>query len=385
MASIRWLHLTDFHQGMGDQDWLWPNVKEQFFDDLKKIHERSGPWDLVFFTGDLTQRGSESDFKALEATLEEIWEKFQELGSTPGMVVVPGNHDLLRPPNCPTLKALKLWKDDIDIQKEFWNTEGNPYLTLIKDAFGPFQEWWKKSKFNNLRHNHGIVPGDFSTTFEKDGFKFGIVGLNTSFLQLTGDNYEGKLFVSSRQFHSVCQNDGPKWVNQHHTCILLTHHPVEWLDVESRKDFLAEIYPPGRFVMHLCGHMHDTKCLTMGQGGAKPRITLVGSSLFGLEKWNNGVQRFHGYNVGGIDASDNTNAQLIIWPRLRKLNRGSDHYRILADNDNFELTTPDESTIFQFELTQPLTPTSNSGAPTNRDVKENFSNPQTEKKNLYLR
>ena len=30
-----------------------------FFEDLKHLHDKCGPWDLVLFSGDLTQRGSE--------------------------------------------------------------------------------------------------------------------------------------------------------------------------------------------------------------------------------------------------------------------------------------------------------------------------------------
>jgi hypothetical protein len=58
MTVLSWLHLTDLHQGMTDQDWLWPTTRRALFDDLAKVHDHAGPWDLVLFTGDLTQRGS---------------------------------------------------------------------------------------------------------------------------------------------------------------------------------------------------------------------------------------------------------------------------------------------------------------------------------------
>ena len=58
MASLGWLHLSDLHQGMDGQSWLWPNVREQLYDDLRKLHRLCGPWDVVLFTGDLTQRAS---------------------------------------------------------------------------------------------------------------------------------------------------------------------------------------------------------------------------------------------------------------------------------------------------------------------------------------
>src|SRR3978361_1640460 len=49
MNSFNWLHLSDLHVGMRGQDHLWPNIKSAFFDDLALMHERSGPWQAVFF------------------------------------------------------------------------------------------------------------------------------------------------------------------------------------------------------------------------------------------------------------------------------------------------------------------------------------------------
>ncbi len=52
MTYFSWLHLTDFHQGMDEQSWLWQGVKQRFFEDLEKLHDKSGPYDLVLFTGE---------------------------------------------------------------------------------------------------------------------------------------------------------------------------------------------------------------------------------------------------------------------------------------------------------------------------------------------
>ncbi|MHC5830771.1 MAG: hypothetical protein ACYT04_86190, partial [Nostoc sp.] len=101
----------------------------------------------------------------------------------------------------------------------------------------------------------GTLPGDFSATIEKEGAKLGIVGFNTSFLQLTGDNYEGKLALHPRQFHQACNGDGSAWAKQHNACLLLTHHPPGWLSPDSQRHLKAEITAHGRFAVHLCGHL----------------------------------------------------------------------------------------------------------------------------------
>ena len=47
---------------MDTQSWLWPGVKDFFLDDLNRLYERCGPWDLVLFTGDITQHGLPDEF-----------------------------------------------------------------------------------------------------------------------------------------------------------------------------------------------------------------------------------------------------------------------------------------------------------------------------------
>jgi 3',5'-cyclic AMP phosphodiesterase CpdA len=111
-TTIRWLHLTDLHVGMNDQDWLWPKVQSKFRDDLTKIYDTAGPWDLVLFTGDLVQKGAE--YAKLDQIFDEIWSWFADLGCDPKLLTVPGNHDLKwQKPADPVVKHLYRWETDI--------------------------------------------------------------------------------------------------------------------------------------------------------------------------------------------------------------------------------------------------------------------------------
>ena len=73
MKALKWLHLTDLHLGMSNQSYLLPRFKQNLFEDLKKTHDLSGPWDVVFFTGDLTQKGKNDEFIDFTVFLKEIW------------------------------------------------------------------------------------------------------------------------------------------------------------------------------------------------------------------------------------------------------------------------------------------------------------------------
>ncbi len=70
--SVNWLHFTDLHLGLDSHSWLWPRVKHDLLRDLGKLGNDVDGWDLVFFTGDLTQKGDSFEFERLNKELEEI-------------------------------------------------------------------------------------------------------------------------------------------------------------------------------------------------------------------------------------------------------------------------------------------------------------------------
>src|SRR5688572_16684469 len=75
-----WLHLTDFHYGLKGQECLWPNLRQPFLNDLKELHDRSGPWQAVLFTGDFVQGGKSDEFRKMQSeVLDRLWEKLREL------------------------------------------------------------------------------------------------------------------------------------------------------------------------------------------------------------------------------------------------------------------------------------------------------------------
>ncbi len=329
-----WLHLTDLHFGMSGQKWLWPNIREEFFLDLEKLHRKSGPWDLVLFTGDFVQKGGADEFHKLNELLGELWERLRRLGSDPYLLGVPGNHDLVRPrPADPAVSALRTGWGDARVQQEFWNKERSGYRKVVQKAFKNFIAWWDAHTLPRLdTHKAGLLPGDFSATLEKGGVKMGVVGLNTTFLQLEGGDYEGRLAVSPQQYHLACGGDGVAWVRRHEVCLLLTHQPPSWLTPESQQQFYGEIAVPGRFAVHLFGHMHEPTARNLAVGGAEARREWQGCSLFGLEDWGEDgkKQRLHGYSAGRVELTCESGS-IRIWPRKAEQQQAL-HRRIVPDH-----------------------------------------------------
>lgn len=95
--SFTWLHFTDLHVGLTSQGWLWPTLKHLLYLDIRKVIEKSGPPDVVIFSGDLTQQGLDAEYDQLTRVLSELWSEFKIIGFLPNLIAIPGNHDLIRP------------------------------------------------------------------------------------------------------------------------------------------------------------------------------------------------------------------------------------------------------------------------------------------------
>ena len=177
----------------------------------------------------------------------------------------------------------------------------------------------------------GLLPGDFAATIECKSVRIGILGLNTAALQLKGGEYKERLSLHPRQLEPLFPGGIGNWVKRHDACLLLTHHPPDWLDTEGRQVLRGEIAWPGRFALHLCGHQHESRQVLESEGGAEPRITSVGRSLFGLKEWGESEKgkRYHGYSVGILEFQV-TSRQLRIWPRKSYRQEG-DYLEIRKD------------------------------------------------------
>ncbi len=339
-TSIRWLHLTDLHVGMHDQDWLWPRMRDKFFADLKTLCETDGPWDLVLFTGDLVQKGTE--YENLNRIFEKLWRELEQWGPPPKLLAVPGNHDL-QWQNTRDVRLLYHWETDAEFRKEFWQETDNPYREVVNRAFAAYDKWWRDSPWKPDDVQPGWLPGDFFCTFVKDGFKLGIVGLNSAFLQLTkkrlGNSFRGHLAVEPEQFHGVLDGcDGVEWADSHHACFLMTHHPPEWLNQGSQEKLDQEIIES--FDLHLCGHNHETEVFKNPDNAAESTpLRWVGRSLFGLEKISEGqLDRSHGYVSGELcSRGDGTTVRFA--PRKRILPENAKTWSLAAEG---KLGLPDD-------------------------------------------
>ncbi|MCA0920231.1 metallophosphoesterase family protein [Pseudooceanicola nanhaiensis] len=345
--SFRWLHISDLHFGMKGQAPLWSNLKHHLYDDLALLHKQSGPWDLLVFSGDIVQSGNPAEFEGATEALLELYGKLAELGCHPKFIAVPGNHDLVRPAaKGMEVMLLGQWHTNKTVRDEFLNNPDSHYRKVINNAFENYRLWQAGLAATGipvLDVVHGYLPGDQVARVEVNGHQVGIVGLNSTWLQLTHEAKAGDLHIDHSQLSSMLP-EAEGWCRANDFNILVTHQPVDWLGAESKAKWNAEIAAPGRFDIHLFGHMHEPEHSSLSVMGSTPKTIFQSPSLFGLEYLpDNSTRRIHGYSAGEL-AVTASGRKLRIWPRTFMVSRGGqgkmapDHNFHLPDNISTSLT-----------------------------------------------
>ncbi|PCK08436.1 MAG: hypothetical protein COA42_09075 [Alteromonadaceae bacterium] len=329
--TFSWLHLTDLHWGLQGCDELWPKLCQTLAEDIVTVQKTiCTSYEAIFFTGDIVQNGDASQFNTLNDRLRELKQAVEALSSEPFdpyFFAVPGNHDLERPAaelvSSGACKLIDHWQDDPAIQEAIWSADStSPYFQLVKKAFQNYQQWWDNfDVFKKPKIKSGLLPGDFSANFNLGNYKIGVVGLNSSFLQLDNRHYEGRLELDQRQMDAVCESVND-WPAQQVTNFLLTHHSANWLSDKGLKAY-QEMLDPEHFAFHLCGHMHDSRTMNFKNNRSEKKSRIYqSSSLMGLDGYSvydrgditHVVDRRHGYSVGKLTFKEGK-LYARLWPR----------------------------------------------------------------------
>ena len=276
----------------------------------------------MIFAGDLSLQGADEELEQAQETLDDLVERFRSFGSDPCVLAVPGNHDLARARGAPAAySALRRYHEDPGVRAELWNDPEAPSRRLVDRALDPFNRRWsgRSGSLRLTRFRHGLLPGDFTVTLEKEGIRFGVAGLCSTFLQVTDDDYEGRLAITPRQLTVASGGDALAWIAQHDAAILVTHHSASWLAPENQRWYEADINPAGRFSAHLTAHLHEAAPLVE----AGERVQLRCPSFFGLAAWEgrhgqSGVRRF-GYSAARLSFEDGE-TRLSVYPRVASKN-----------------------------------------------------------------
>ncbi|MET4678842.1 metallophosphoesterase [Stenotrophomonas rhizophila] len=343
-----WLHFSDAHFGMREQGRLWSRFGPKLRDDLEKILEKTGDIDFIVFSGDLTQRGAKVEFSQFSEEMDSVLSTIRAVtGQAPKIIAVPGNHDLTRPPALESeAMALKQYWDSSALQDGIWREEGRKYRDYLQGIFGEFIEWQDgaiRSGMHAPPAKTGLMPGDAIYEFTGGGASIGVVALNSAWLQLDGAEYKGKLHMDALQLMELTGQRVDEWTRSRDVNLLISHHPVSWLSARSMVSWERDINPPGRFDLHLFGHMHEPETSTVAYGGSQSRQSVQAASLFGLEKTGAEVLRIQGYSAGRIVTGESR--QFTSWPRRLVSLSGGDIKLVPDQYHNLE----ESSSSFSFK------------------------------------
>jgi hypothetical protein len=127
--------------------------------------------------------GTRAQFDKLTEALQQLLARLADLGSTPVLLAVPGNHDLQRPnERAPEVRALLNWLHDQDLRGTlFWHdADGKPYRDVVDTAFAEYTRWtqaWRAlhppPAWLTVR-DAGLLPGEFAASVRRDGISLGI-------------------------------------------------------------------------------------------------------------------------------------------------------------------------------------------------------------------
>jgi hypothetical protein len=332
MGSIGWLALADLHVGTAGGATLWPHVEEELRRDLERVHKHAGPFDFVLCAGDLVQTGTREELAALTDRLDGILQHLAALGSRPAVLAVPGNHDLATPDDrSPAVRRLLNWSHDPELRANlFWHeTEGAPFRDAVASAFAEFSRWSRAWNEEHplpaawSREDAGLLPGDFAASVRSDNVSIGVVGLSSAFLTLAPNVPRGSMALHPLQLQKLV-GDPRTWTAQHDFCLLVTHHPPDWLTPDALPLYQGAIFRPEWFSAHFCGHMHEPQAVPSQPGGQANRLFQCPSFL-GFEHWidahGDGIPRAHGYHAVRLSVDAERRGTLRIWPRVVQPNK----------------------------------------------------------------
>jgi hypothetical protein len=173
-------------------------------------------------------------------------------------------------------------------------------------AFKPYLQWADRYAFGKS-NKLAAVPGDFALTVAGTNCRVGLVGLNSTWVRPSSDDRPAALH--SWQLKAVCQPDLDTWTRKHDFCLLVSYYSPAWLGQIWRSSYRAEIAPPGRFALHLCGLPDDAKTLPRVQWVVSTHSPLIlscfdSAEIVALDRSEPGGIRFLDRQILGFSTDE---------------------------------------------------------------------------------
>lgn len=266
MKNIVILCLSDLH--ISEKDTSGPTrVREAFIEYLSATKDNQPDLtpDFICFIGDIVTKGTASEFDAAKEFIENILSVFQP--DSPGILMVPGNHDVNFPENF-TQNDAENYINEITSLLQPSATTGNVHNTRLVNKiyknYNTFRRQWAPSTYHPYFKTDELKYTTGCGIFEKE--KIAFLELNNTWLSVPKDeNKERKYHLRFGQdiiTHFTEKAESLKKDN--YTFISLFHHPLSVLSLEELKPHGRDkfcIYDSIIKMSDICisGHLHGVK------------------------------------------------------------------------------------------------------------------------------
>ena len=249
----RLLILSDIHFGHPGSGKLLQPLENALVKDLSR-HTSLRPVDAVILCGDISYSGEERQFKDFLSFVHRI------MPHDPPMFSVPGNHDV----NRSVLSSEMGFESNIERAKKAWEEHkpqhpgNNSDRSAIEDAFHNYNN----AAIVTMPHCRSGFPGDVYGLLELAELAISFVGLNSSACHVSSGDYDGKLYMSSKQVDWLRRAVGESdldWEEGNDLRILITHHGLDMLAPSVAEDVRTNVIPALGSNLHLFGHVHRAK------------------------------------------------------------------------------------------------------------------------------
>lgn len=274
--KITWLHLSDLHFRVAEDNFESRLIYDKLLDDLKHIEEDI---DLVFVTGDIAFSGRTEEY----ALASEFFNSVLEILNIKkeNIFYVPGNHDIQR---SNTANYVSKMLENINSEKEVSEILGSKELReVFLKRLNNYYEFVGNNSFP-------IEKSELSYTknININGIEVAIVGLNSAWGS-TSSSEKGNIVLGERQVIEAFSK-----IEKPQITITLLHHPIYYFKDDDVESVEAVINNRSDFVLH--GHIHSRKVITQKMPDSVVHYLVAGASYE-----NNNITSNLAYNYVSAD------------------------------------------------------------------------------------
>lgn len=275
---IRWLHLSDFH--VGKDNYGNRRLLEKIIEHVSKQAADGFVPDLVFITGDISNRGARKEYESFRRDFYEPLVSALGGDKWGGKIfAVPGNHDVARPPNdvLNRVAALAPGTHFFDPTKEG---------KTARDQVIPRFKSFKQLMPGDVSSDWVASPsGSFCELVDIRSNRLGIIGINTAWLSMD-EKDQLKLTPGIGIVEAALSATKAKKAE---IVIVLGHHPLSWLAEAEQRRLKAMLGHHHAIYLH--GHMHRADG-AQEEGAGEPFLVFQAGAAFQSrddELWRNGL------------------------------------------------------------------------------------------------